>query len=179
MRRRFQSLRRTAPLSAAAGFLCLAASGVAAQERPYTTGPIAPPVVVPIEPTRPPMIIPGPRPLPESALPPRPAVITNPSWARQPQPEYPGLALSQGVADGRVTLQCVINPNGTLTNCDVKDETPAGVGFRESALTSVARARVSPRTVDGAAVGARVTFTIRYRAPPVEPLPVPPAPPRR
>lgn len=77
-----------------------------------------------------------------------------------------------------MTLQCVINPNGTLTNCDVKDETPAGVGFRESALTSVARARVSPRTVDGAAVAARVTFTIRYLAPPEEPLPLPPAAPR-
>lgn len=177
MRRRFQSLRPMAGLSAAAGLLCLAAFGAAAQERPYAAEPPAPPVTVPLE-TAPPVIVPGPRPLSENAHPPRPALITNPTWARPPAPEYPALALAQGVVEGRVTVQCIIFPNGALTNCVVLDEAPVGVGFRESVLASVVRARVSPRTVDGAAVAARVVFTVRYRAP-QETVQLPPAPPRR
>ncbi|RZJ29982.1 MAG: TonB family protein [Brevundimonas sp.] len=114
--------------------------------------------------TLPPGVVPdvrrGPPPPPQ----PRSSVITTPSWARQPQPEYPAMAIASGVAEGRATLRCTALPNGGLSDCEVIDETPSGHGFAESALAATARARFSPRTVDAASQGARVQFTIRFAA---------------
>jgi protein TonB len=39
------------------------------------------------------------------------------------------------------------------------------MGFGQEAIRGTRRARLSPRTVDGAATGARVTFTTRFQAP--------------
>jgi protein TonB len=187
MRKPFQSLSPALGVSAAATSLVwLAAFGVIAQERPHApgapaagdTGPAAtaaPPVFKEDRiAVRPPDCLDcGPPP------PPRPSLITNPSWVRPPTPEYPEAALDAAVESGRVTLSCIVLQNGLLTNCEVRDETPAGLGFAESALVASARARVSPRTVDGAAALARVTFTVRYMLPPEPAPPVPlPAKPR-
>ena len=111
---------------------------------------------------------PRPRPGPPPAAR-RPSVITNPSWATRPSPEYPALAITNGVTEGRTTLQCVVNPDGWLSNCQIIDETPAGHGFGQATLAAAARARISPRTVDGAAVGSRVQFTVRFLMPLAEP----------
>ena len=176
MRRPFQSL------GLAAGLVCLAISGASAQERPRTSAPPA------ADQTRPPVPIAPAGPQPdrvESTRPPdcldcapspprRPSVITNPSWSRAPQPEYPAAALAAGITDGRVTLDCLVTPAGLLTGCGVIEETPPGFGFAGSAVAAAALARISPRTLDGVAVGARVRFTIRYRMPEE-----PPPPPRR
>lgn len=177
----FQSLRLVPGVSAAAASLiCLAAFGVIAQERPHAPGPPAAgetdPAPIPAPPIfkedrvriRPPDCLDC-RPSPPS----RPSVITNPSWVRPPTPEYPEAAIDAAVVSARVTLSCIVLQNGLLTNCEVRDETPAGLGFAESALAASARARVSPRTVDGAAELARVTFTVRYMLPPEPEPPVP------
>ena len=186
MRIPIQSLRLALGVSAAgAGLICLAAFGVIAQERPHAPGPPAAgdtgPAPIPTPPifkedrirNRPPDCLDC-RPSP----PPRPSVITNPSWVRPPTPEYPDAAIDAAVESGRVTLSCIVLPNGLLSDCVVRNETPPGLGFAESALAATQRARVSPRTVDGAAVGARVTFTVRYMLPPEPkpPVPLPPAP---
>jgi TonB family protein len=100
----------------------------------------------------------------------RPSVITNPSWSRQPAPEFPAGALSTGVTQGSVTLRCITTASGVLIDCEVIEETPAAQGFAASALAGAARARLAPRTVNGAAPGARVQFTIRYASPAMDVL---------
>ena len=145
------------------------------QVRPPVAVPNAPPppVTLPIEPTKkedrveyrgPPVIVPGPPPPPAPPAPPRPSVITQPAWSRQPAGEFPERALSRGIYSGTVVLSCTANPNGSLSGCSINSEDPSGAGFGQAALAGARRARLSPRTVDGAATGARVTFTTRFRA---------------
>jgi protein TonB len=131
-------------------------------------------VTLPIEPTKkedrveykgPPVIVPGPPPPPAPPAPPRPSVISNPSWARQPTVEYPERAISRGIERGRVGVDCLVNPNGSMTDCRITSEDPAGSGFGQAALQGARRARVSPREVDGAAVGARVRFNMTFVMP--------------
>jgi TonB family protein len=114
-----------------------------------------------------------------SALPPIPPEIVRVRWLRPPQAEYPALALSRGIEEGRVTLECLATMSGALESCRVLSESPAGVGFGDSALAASAAARVAPTTVDGTPTESRMTFTVRYREVPKDPLPLPSAPPRR
>ena len=118
-----------------------------------------------IENTAPPVITPDPpRPAPLPAPPP-PSVIRNPTWSRQPQADFPERAQSRGIERGRVSLDCMVNPNGSMTDCRITSEDPAGAGFGQAALSAARRARVSPREVNGAAVGARVTFNMTFVLP--------------
>ena len=91
------------------------------------------------------------------------SLITNPSWARMPSPEFPEQAASLGITSGTVTLECSPSANGSLTSCSIVSEDPSGAGFGQAALRSVSRARLSPRTVDDAAADAKVRWTIRFR----------------
>ena len=84
---------------------------------------------------------------------------------RSPAAEFPERALSRGIERGRVSLDCLVNPNGSMTDCRVISEDPTGAGFGQAALAGARRARVSPREVDGAAVGARVTFNMTFVLP--------------
>lgn len=134
-----------------------------------TNVPVPPAPIIPtkaedrIENTAPPVFTPDPpRPAPVPA-PPRPSVITNPSWARQPTVEFPERATSRGIESGRVVLNCLVNANGSMSDCNVVSEDPAGAGFAAAAQAGARRARLSPRTVDGAAQGARVNFTMRFQ----------------
>lgn len=102
--------------------------------------------------------------------PPRPTFINSPGWARLPQVEFPERAMSRGIAEGRVVLRCAVQPSGAVSDCAVTEETPAGAGFGQAALSGARRARLSPRTVEGAAVGAQVSFTVRFLAPEEPPL---------
>jgi protein TonB len=115
--------------------------------------------------TIPPGRIDGPVTIPLPPPPPKPSVITNPSWSRQPQGDFPERALSRGVESGRVVLNCLVAPSGSMSDCQIVSEEPSGMGFGQEAIRGTRRARLSPRTVDGAATGARVTFTTRFQAP--------------
>ncbi|RZJ26216.1 MAG: TonB family protein, partial [Brevundimonas sp.] len=95
----------------------------------------------------------------------RPSVINSPSWARQPSVEFPERALARGIESGRVQLNCLVNANGSMSDCNVVSEDPAGAGFGSAAIAGARRARLSPRTVDGAAQNARVNFTVRFTPP--------------
>lgn len=73
--------------------------------------------------------------------------------------------MSRGIESGRVGISCTVQQDGSLSNCSVTSEDPAGAGFGQAALAAARRSRVSPRTVDGAAQGATVRYTVSFRAP--------------
>jgi protein TonB len=113
--------------------------------------------------TGPPQITQAPPPPPAPPAPPRPPVITSVQWGVRPNPEFPERAQSRGIESGTVRLTCVVGSDGRPIDCSVVSEDPAGAGFGSAALSSMRRARFSPRTVDGVAEGGRANFTISFR----------------
>ena len=99
-----------------------------------------------------------------------PAVITNPSWIRQPSASqmmqaYPTRALTAEVA-GSVSLNCAVRADGAVGDCAVTRETPGNYGFGRAAQGLSRYFRINPRTVNGAAVdGARVNINLRFNLP--------------
>jgi TonB family protein len=110
----------------------------------------------------PPIIVPGPPPPPPRPVV-LPTVITNPMWARRVQPEFPERARAAGIKSGSVSLDCGMRPNGSLTECSVVSEDPAGAGFGPAAMAAVGRARVTPGSVDRVVPGGRTRFTVSFR----------------
>lgn len=107
---------------------------------------------------------------PVTVAPKPPAVITNPRWERQPSADqlmraYPDRALRAEVG-GLATLNCLVEPNGRVSDCNLANETPGGYGFGRAAQGLTRHFQISPRTVDGAAVGSRVNIAIRFNPPP-------------
>ena len=104
--------------------------------------------------------------------PPTPAVITNPRWERQPSADqlmraYPDRALRAEVG-GRATVNCLVQPNGRVADCNLTSETPGDYGFGRAAQRLTRYFQISPRTVNGAAVGSRVNIAIRFNPPPAD-----------
>jgi len=98
-----------------------------------------------------------------------PAVITSPSWSRQPSADqlmraYPARAITAEVS-GSAALNCLVLPDGNVTDCDVTRETPGGYGFGRAAQSLSRYFRINPRTVDGAAEGSRVNIGLRFTLP--------------
>lgn len=94
---------------------------------------------------------------------PQPATITNPTWAQHPTPAFPAQAIENEVTSGQVTVSCTAEADGRLSGCTAVAEDPAGNGFGAAAVESMDSARLSPQSIDSAAAGARVRFTIRFR----------------
>ena len=93
----------------------------------------------------------------------QPDVISNTSWARIPMPlSYPAAAIEQGLTVGQADLSCSVERDGRVSGCTVISETPEGAGFGTAALQAAADARLSPRSVEGVAVGGTVRFSIRF-----------------
>lgn len=110
--------------------------------------------------------LPESQPQPAASTPsPGDGVITDPSWARAPTPEFPERALAQGIQQGTVLLQCTAAANGSLINCTIEGEDPDGAGFGQAALSAARRARLSPRTVDAAASGVPIRWMVSFGAP--------------
>lgn len=91
---------------------------------------------------------------------------SNLDWARRPLPEYPQTAVAAGGPTGDVRVACIVPADGRLRDCRVVSETPAGVGFGQSALQSALMSNVSLPENDGSTVGAVVHFNIRFQPPP-------------
>ena len=119
--------------------------------------------LIPVAPTPEP---PPPATEPSAARKPDAEGVSLPVWTRQPAPLYPALALRRGIEEGEVQLVCEALASGEPTACEVVHENPAGAGFGEAALASMHQARVTPRTVEGRPVAARIRFTIRFRIAP-------------
>ena len=105
----------------------------------------------------------------ETVQPQPPAAIRNPSWSRQPSADqmtraYPERATAAGIA-GSASLNCLVLPNGAVTDCNVLRETPGGYGFGRAAQGLSRHFRVNPRTVNGAAEGSRVNINLRFTPP--------------
>ncbi len=94
---------------------------------------------------------------------PRSPVITNPSWARRPEPDFPERAKNMGAESGSVQMECLARPDGSLASCLVLSETPTAMGFGEAALAATRAAQLSPRSIDSLATGGKVRFTQSFR----------------
>lgn len=136
MRKPIQRLRLALGASVAAGALGLVAFGALAQEPPPSTPPSE-----------------------------RPSVIAMPSWARQPQPEFPERAQARGVNEGRATVNCAVLPDGQLAACQITEEYPVGSGFGGAAVAGAQAARLRPPNGGSIAPGSRVQFTSRFMLP--------------
>lgn len=86
-----------------------------------------------------------------------------PVWARQPAPDYPSLAMQRGIEQGEVRLKCLVAAEGVLSECRILTESPAGVGFGQSALRSAERSRVGIPEDGATVIGTVINFTIRFR----------------
>lgn len=130
--------------------------------RPVAAAPRATPPVAPVA-----MAAPAPKveaaPAPEAAVRPQAQVITNPTWTRHPMPlSYPAAALEQGSTSGSADLSCTVEADGSVSGCTIVNETPEGLGYGAAAVAAAHNARLSPRSVEGVAVGGAVRFTIRF-----------------
>lgn len=98
-----------------------------------------------------------------------PPVINSPTWIRQPSAEqlmraYPDRAIDRGIG-GVVTLNCLVQLNGTVTDCRTISEPDGPYGFGRAAQGLARYFQIAPRTVNGAAEGSRVNIAIRFNPP--------------
>jgi TonB family protein len=94
--------------------------------------------------------------------------IVEPDWIKLPTVEefealYPPDAMRRGL-EGRAVIRCYVATDGTLYQCVIVNETPAGEGFGDAALKAAASFRMRPQTVDGVPVsGAEVEVPIVFK----------------
>lgn len=76
---------------------------------------------------------------------------------------YVGRSFAPTAADGAVVVECVVQPDGSLADCAVLSERPAGRGFGEAALDSARQARIRIDANDPHRPGAKIRYTVRFR----------------
>ncbi|WP_165842831.1 TonB family protein [Phenylobacterium deserti] len=96
--------------------------------------------------------------------------IVDPTWLRRPGPNDLRAAWPKGALEkrleGRALIGCVVTAQGTLTQCQVLEETPAGSGFGGAALSLTPQFLMKPATQDGRPVeGGRVRIPIQFDLP--------------
>lgn len=106
--------------------------------------------------------------------------VEKPDWILRINPEkvvalYPAAAADAGVRDGVGVADCLVAPDGKMTDCKVAREEPAGLGFGASAVAAVSLMQMDPWTPEGRPVaGARVKVPVKFGlAPDAEAAPEP------
>jgi TonB family protein len=98
----------------------------------------------------------------------RPTLVTAPDGPTV-RKAYPPKALADQ-KDGSAVLHCRVSLSGTLVDCTADQDTPADYGFGDAALKLARAFKLSPQTENGKPVDTgRVSFRVRFEAPPVEP----------
>jgi TonB family protein len=101
----------------------------------------------------------------------------GPVWTRRPsqaelERNYP--SWSAAGAGGSVALRCKVAANGTLTDCAVAAETPAGLGFGGAAMNVARNFRMKPMSMAGRPVaGATVLVPVVFELAGGSPAPPP------
>lgn len=89
---------------------------------------------------------------------------TGVQWARQPQvlaDDFPARALEREIS-GSAAVSCRSRADGSVVNCRVTSETPAGMGFGRAAIRVVQRAQLSPKSVDAMTRDQEFTVTMTF-----------------
>ena len=67
-------------------------------------------------------------------------------------------------AEGRVVVECLVAPEGALTDCLVVEETPVGHGLGARALEASAKLKMEAKAVGDTSVnGARVRIPFSFK----------------
>lgn len=105
---------------------------------------------------------------PEARTPPR---VVPPRVVVAPAPAFPEAARTDGVTEARVLLRVTLDAQGQVSAAEIVE--PAGHGFDEAALQTLAGYRFEAATRDGAPIAARILLPIEFRqtVPPPSPLP--------
>lgn len=96
----------------------------------------------------------------------RTRTVEKPRWITSLKPEavvavYPAQAADAGITSGRATVDCLVGPDGKLTDCQVSRERPVNLGFGQSALAIAGLMQMNPWTDDGRPVaGARIKLPV-------------------
>ena len=107
---------------------------------------------------------------PVGAPPPKPSVISMPTWERKPTGDdvarlYPKAAAAAHV-EGRATIHCTVTASGDLADCRVAGEDPMGQGFGDAALAMASKFKMKPQTRDGVpGSGGQINIPIRFVLP--------------
>ena len=96
--------------------------------------------------------------------------ISVPKWLRRPNGDdvarvYPQPALKHGVS-GTAIMTCVVTATGAMSQCELNDEHPSGMGFGDAALRLSPLFAMTRTTADGHPVqGGRVRIPMRFTPP--------------
>ncbi|WGM37195.1 hypothetical protein AMEJIAPC_00089 [Caulobacter sp. NIBR1757] len=94
--------------------------------------------------------------------------VSKPRWIIQIKQDrvlalYPNIAAEAGVKTGTGVADCLVAPDGKLTDCKVARETPKALGFGSAALAIAGVMQMNPWTDDGRPVdGARIRLPINF-----------------
>ena len=89
-------------------------------------------------------------------------MLTSASFTRIPNGDelaeyYPDVAQRESKT-GTSTIKCVVTPRGSLTNCQVLSESPAGYGFGQASVRMARVFKIKPATRDGKPVEGTITL---------------------
>jgi len=109
-----------------------------------------------------------------------PVEVYDPMWLKHVNPDYvvklfPAAAANAGLKSGVATVVCSVQHDGSLQDCAVDSEKPAGMGFGDAALQIAAVMMMNPWTAEGDPVdGARIRLPVRLVLPETAPAPAKP-----
>jgi TonB family protein len=97
-----------------------------------------------------------------------PRTIIEPKWITRVDPAkiikiYPDAAVKAGVTSGRGVADCLVAPDGGLTDCRPAPATPEGLGFSEAAVQVASVMVMNPWSDGGGPVdGVRIKLPVRF-----------------